>query len=61
MLILPKAAYLISRAKFKNCEPENINKIKEVIMNANEKEWKITELATLITLMLMRRGGDNNA
>ena len=61
VLILPKAAYLISRAKFKNCEPENINKIKEVIMNANEKEWKITEIATLITLMLMRRGGDNNA
>jgi CRISPR-associated protein Csm1 len=61
VLILPKAAYLISRAKFKNCEPENINKIKEVIMNANEKEWKFTEIATLITLMLMRRGGDGNA
>jgi len=30
-------------------------------MNANEKEWKFTEIATLITLMLMRRGGDGNA
>lgn len=61
ILILPKAAYLISRVKIKNCEPENISKIKEVIMNANEREWKITEIATLITLMLIRRGGDSNA
>lgn len=60
-LVLPKAAYLISRAKFKGSAPEHILKIKEVIMNSNEKEWQITEIATLITLMLMRKGGKEDA
>ncbi|BCB96604.1 type III-A CRISPR-associated protein Cas10/Csm1 [Dissulfurispira thermophila] len=58
VLVLPKAAYLISRAKGK---PEDILKIKEVIMTSNEQEWKVTEIATLITLMLMRKGGRENA
>lgn len=57
ILVLPKAAYLISRAKFNNCADEDVLSIKEVIMNSNEKEWEITELATLVTLMLMRKGG----
>ncbi len=61
LLILPKAAYLISRARFKNSNPEDILKLKEVVMNSNEKEWRITETATLITLMLMRKGGVQNA
>lgn len=60
-LVLPKAAYLISRAKFKESNPEDVLKIKEVIMNSNEKEWQITETATLITLMLMRKGGKEDA
>lgn len=60
-LVLPKAAYLISRARFKGNNPEEVLKIKEVIMNSNEKEWQITETATLITLMLMRKGGKENA
>ncbi|GAB5045814.1 type III-A CRISPR-associated protein Cas10/Csm1 [Thermodesulfovibrio sp. TK110] len=57
ILVLPRAGYLISRAKFKNCVPEDIARMKEFIMNVNEKEWEITELATLLTLMLMRKGG----
>lgn len=60
ILVLPKAGYLISKAKFKNCAPEDVAKIKEFIMNVNEKEWEITELATLLTLMLMRKGGKEN-
>lgn len=61
VLVLPKAAYLISRAKFKGVNPEDILKIKEAIMSSNPKQWKITEIATLWTLMMMRRGGDRNA
>lgn len=58
VLVLPKAAYLISRIKG---EADKLLKIKEVIMTSNEKEWKVTEIATLIILMLMRKGGDRNA
>lgn len=58
VLVLPKAAYLISRIKG---QAEDILKIKEVIMTSNEKEWKLTEIATLITLMLLRKGGDKDA
>ncbi|MFN3740316.1 MAG: type III-A CRISPR-associated protein Cas10/Csm1 [Thermodesulfovibrionales bacterium] len=61
VLILPKAAYLISRARFKDVKPEDILKIKEVVMTSNQKEWKITEVATLWTLMMMRKGGDEDA
>jgi len=57
MLVLPKAAYLLSRARFGTHEPETKMKFNDAIMNSKEKEWKITELATLITLMLMRKGG----
>lgn len=60
VLVLPKAAYLISRAKFKNSDEKDILKIKEVVMNVDDEEWHITEAATLITLMLMRKGGMND-
>lgn len=59
VLILPKAVYLLARIK--GGKSEDILKIKEAIMNSNESEWKITELSTLITLMLMRKGGKENA
>lgn len=58
VLILPKAAYLISRANFKNAMPDDILKIKEVVMTSSKEQWKITETATLWTLMMMRRGGE---
>ncbi|MGQ9618679.1 MAG: type III-A CRISPR-associated protein Cas10/Csm1 [Candidatus Aminicenantia bacterium] len=57
-LVLPKAAYLLSRVRSKEGDIEEILKIKEAIMNTNTIEWKITEAATLWTLMLMRRGGE---
>lgn len=57
VLILPKAAYLISRARLKGSPDDNL-KIKEVVMNNNNKDWKITETATLWTLMMMRKGGE---
>ncbi|NWF99250.1 MAG: type III-A CRISPR-associated protein Cas10/Csm1 [Nitrospirae bacterium] len=60
-LILPKAAYLISRAKTDKCKPEDILELKGVIMNNNHEEWKITEAAAMWTLMLMRKGGEENA
>ncbi len=60
VLILPKAAYLISRARLKGDAQDNL-KIKEVVMNNNKEEWRITETATIWTLMLMRKGGDENA
>lgn len=60
-LILPKAAYLISRAKTDKCKPEYILELKRVIMNNNQDEWKITEAAAMWTLMLMRKGGTENA
>jgi len=60
-LILPKAAYLISRARFKESNPDDILRLKEVMMNGNKNEWHITETATLITLMLMRKGGREDA
>ncbi len=62
VLVLPKAAYLISRAKVKEgkCDPADVAKLKEIIMTSNEEEWFITEIATLITLMLMRKGGKRN-
>lgn len=59
VLILPKCAYLISRIKGDNNE---INlKIKEVIMTVDKEEWEITEIATLLILMTMRKGGKENA
>ncbi|HXK70754.1 MAG TPA: type III-A CRISPR-associated protein Cas10/Csm1, partial [Caldisericia bacterium] len=57
VLILPKAAYLLSRVRFDTNNPEDILKLKEVIMTSNLKEWKITEMATMIILMMMRKGG----
>jgi CRISPR-associated protein Csm1 len=59
VLILPKAAYLISRARLKGDAQDNL-KIKEVVMNNNKEEWRITETATLWTLMMMR-GGEEDA
>lgn len=61
VLVLPKAAYLISRARINKCKPEDILKLKEVIMTFNEKEWRITEVATLWILMMTRKGGNENA
>ena len=61
VLILPKAAYLISRAKLKEINDEDKLKLKEVIMNTNKEEWLITETAVLIILMLMRKGGKKDA
>jgi len=59
VLILPKCAYLISRIKGDNNE---INlKIKEVIMTVDKEEWEVTETATLLILMMMRKGGIENA
>ncbi|HBR21913.1 MAG TPA: type III-A CRISPR-associated protein Cas10/Csm1, partial [Nitrospiraceae bacterium] len=58
VLVLPKAAYLLSRIKVKEDNIEASLKIKEAIMNTNNIEWKITEAATLWTLMLMRKGGE---
>lgn len=57
VLVLLKAAYLISRIKMRD-NSEDILKMKEVIMVHNADEWKITKAAVLWTLMLMRRGGD---
>ena len=57
ILVLPKAAYLISRARFGTDAQEAKMKFNDAIMNSNRKEWKITELATLVILMLMRKGG----
>lgn len=61
VLVLPKAAYLISRAKTDKCKAEDILKLKEVIMTSNAKEWMITEVSALWILMMMRKGGDENA
>jgi CRISPR-associated protein Csm1 len=57
VLILPKAAYLISRVKLKGI-PEDNMKLKEVVMNSNSTEWRITEASVLWTLMLIRKGGE---
>ena len=57
VLILPKAAYLISRVKLKG-NPEDNMKLKEVVMNSNRTEWRITEASVLWTLMLIRKGGE---
>lgn len=59
VLVLPKAAYLISRIKLKG-NAEDILKMKEVIMVHSADEWRITEAAVLWTLMLMRKGGNKN-
>jgi CRISPR-associated protein Csm1 len=58
VLVLPKAAYLLSRIKVKEINIEDGLKMKEAIMNTNNIEWKITEAAILWTLMLMRKGGE---
>jgi CRISPR-associated protein Csm1 len=58
VLILPKAAYLVSRMKLKDDNLEDALKIKEAIMSANSNEWKIIQAATLWTLMLIRKGGE---
>lgn len=60
VLILPKAAYLISKVQLKENDSQNELKIKEVIMTSNPFEWKITETATLWVLMMMRKGGSEN-
>ncbi|WKZ18793.1 MAG: type III-A CRISPR-associated protein Cas10/Csm1 [Candidatus Jettenia sp. CY-1] len=60
VLVLPKAAYLISRIKLKG-NAEDILKLKEVIMVHNADEWRITRASVLWTLMLMRKGGGKNA
>ncbi|MGB9716723.1 MAG: type III-A CRISPR-associated protein Cas10/Csm1 [Thermodesulfovibrionales bacterium] len=61
VLVLPKAAYLLSRARFGKGKDEDILKMKEVVMTANSKEWIVTETVTMWTLMLMRKGGKDNA
>ncbi|MEW6374616.1 MAG: type III-A CRISPR-associated protein Cas10/Csm1 [Thermodesulfobacteriota bacterium] len=61
VLILPKAAYLISRAKFGENGAEDSLKIKEVIMTQNVNQWKINETATMWTLMLTKKGGGEDA
>ncbi|MCX7965290.1 MAG: type III-A CRISPR-associated protein Cas10/Csm1 [Syntrophorhabdaceae bacterium] len=58
ILILPKAAYLISRARFGTDNAEENLKIKEVIMTSKKEEWKITETATMWILMMTRKGGE---
>ncbi len=60
VLILPKAAWLVSRARFKESDPEDSLEIKEAIMNSNRDEWRITEAAALIILMMMRKGEREN-
>ncbi len=60
VLILPKAGYLISRARVDKNKPEDILKLKEVIMTSNKDEWKITEVSILLTLMMMRKGGNED-
>lgn len=61
VLVLPKAAYLISRLRTGKSKAEDILRLKEVIMTSNKDEWKITEISTLLTLMLMRKGGGEDA
>lgn len=58
VLVLPKAAYLMSRARFGKENVEEILKIKEVIMTTNEEMWKITETASMWILMMTRKGGE---
>ena len=58
VLVLPKAAYLLSRIKAQKSNIDDSLEMKEAIMNTNSNEWKITEAATLWTLMLMRKGGE---
>jgi len=58
LLILPKAAYLLSRVRNRGDNMEETLKMKEAIMNTNNNGWKITEAATLWALMLMRKGGE---
>ncbi|MCX7771014.1 MAG: type III-A CRISPR-associated protein Cas10/Csm1 [Proteobacteria bacterium] len=60
VLIIPKVAYLLSKIKIERSESAKILKLKEILMNSNEQEWKITELATIFILMLMRKGGKEN-
>jgi CRISPR-associated protein Csm1 len=60
ILVLPKAAYLVSRAITDKCNPEDILELKEVVMKHDKEEWGITETATMWTLMLMRKGGGEN-
>lgn len=56
--ILPKSAYLVSRIKAEGIAPDRILKLKEIVMNSNPEEWTITEIATMLILMLMRKGGN---
>lgn len=57
-MILPKATYLVSRIKAEGIAPDRILKLKEIVMNSNPEEWTITEIATMLILMLMRKGGN---
>lgn len=58
VLVLPKAAYLISRARFGKDGIEETLKIKEAIMTTKKEEWKVTETAAMWVLMLTRKGGE---
>jgi len=58
--VLPKAAYLVSRARFGKDHLEDELKIKEVIMTNNKEEWQATEAAAMWILMLTRKGGESN-
>jgi len=60
MLVLPKAAYLLSRARFGSTERDIKMAFSNAVMQTKKEEWKITELATLIILMLMRKGGKDD-
>jgi CRISPR-associated protein Csm1 len=53
VLILPRVAYLLSKI-------DRENKIEEVVMKYEEKEWEITKTATMWTLMMLRKGGDED-
>ena len=57
VLILPKAAYLMSRVQFGKDNHQDTLKVKEVIMTNSEREWKMTETASMWILMLTRKGG----
>ena len=56
-LVLPKAAYLISRIHFGKNNIKDQLRVKEVIMNVNKDEWQLTEIAAMWILMLTRKGG----
>ncbi len=60
VLVLPKAAYLLSRIKGKNLHPLKITKLSDIIMTNKGENWFMVETALLIILMLTRKGGKAN-